>query len=122
LGRADVAADVAVAPGSSRSRSLATCAVVGIDPEPAMLTLAAQAATGQKVANITGVLSGDSALPVLVGLLGERTLAAITIASSIHLMPHQPGTTRDICAAANRKGPRGVVGRLGEPSGSRRCQ
>ena len=62
-----------------------------------MLALAAQAATGQRVANITWVLGGDSDLPALAGLPGEHALAAITITNAIHLMPHQ-----QVFAAARR--------------------
>lgn len=98
LGSADVAADVGCGTGQLTIPLAGHVrAVAGLDPEPAMLALAAQGATGQKVANITWVHGGDGELPALAGLLGERTLAAITIANAIHLMPHQ-----QVFAAARR--------------------
>jgi ubiquinone/menaquinone biosynthesis C-methylase UbiE len=90
LGAGDVAADVGCGTGqltiplAGRLR-----AVVGVDPEPAMLDLARQAATGQGLANITWVLGGDSDLRALGTVLGERALAAVTIANAIHLLPHE---------------------------------
>ena len=90
LGRADVVADVGCGTGQLTIPLAARVrAVAGIDPEPAMLALAAQAAAGEQVANVTWVLGGDRDLPALAGLLGEHALAAVTIANAIHLMPHQ---------------------------------
>lgn len=63
-------------------------AVVGIDPEPDMLALAAQAARDRELTNVTWVLGSDSDLPALSSLVGDRTLAALTIANAIHLLPH----------------------------------
>lgn len=64
-------------------------AVVGTDPEPAMLALAGQAAAAQGVANVTWVLGGDGDLPALRALLGEHALAAVTVANAIHLTGHE---------------------------------
>lgn len=64
-------------------------AVVGMDPEPAMLALARQAATVQGLANVSWLLGSDRDLPALGALLGEHALAAVTIANAIHLMPHE---------------------------------
>jgi SAM-dependent methyltransferase len=98
LGGADVAADVGCGTGQLTVPLAGHVrAMVGIDPEPAMLALAAEAAAGQQAANITWVLGDDSELAALAGLLGERTLAAITIANAIHLMPCQ-----QVFAAARR--------------------
>jgi ubiquinone/menaquinone biosynthesis C-methylase UbiE len=98
LGSADVVADVGCGTGQL-TIPLAACvrAAAGIDPEPAMLALAAQAAAGQQVANVTWILGSDRDLPALAGLLGEHTLAAVTIANAIHLMAHQ-----QVFAAARR--------------------
>ncbi|MGI8448119.1 MAG: class I SAM-dependent methyltransferase [Streptosporangiaceae bacterium] len=88
LGAGDVAADVGCGTGqltialAGRLR-----AVIGMDPEPAMLALASQvAAPGLAV---TWVLGGDSDLPALSALLGGQSLAAVTIANAIHLVPHE---------------------------------
>jgi ubiquinone/menaquinone biosynthesis C-methylase UbiE len=86
----DVAADVGCGTGqlaiplAGRLR-----AVVGVDPEPALLALAGQAATGRGLVNVTWVLGSDSDLPALSALLGEHALAAVTIANAIHLMAHE---------------------------------
>jgi ubiquinone/menaquinone biosynthesis C-methylase UbiE len=90
LDAGDVAADVGCGTGqltiplAGRLR-----AVVGTDPEPAMLALAAQAAAAQGVANVTWVLGGDSDLAALGALLGEHALAAMTVANAIHLVAHE---------------------------------
>jgi ubiquinone/menaquinone biosynthesis C-methylase UbiE len=89
LDAGDVAADVGCGTGqltiplAGRVR-----AIVGMDPEPAMLALAGQAAAGQDVANVTWVLGADGDLPALSALLGEHALAAVTIANAIHLTAH----------------------------------
>lgn len=64
-------------------------AVVGVDPEPDMLALAARAAAGQGVTNVTWVLGDHDALPALAALAGGPVLDAITVANAIHLMPEQ---------------------------------
>ncbi len=90
LGPGDVAADIGCGTGqltiplAGRVR-----AVVGMDPEPAMLALAGQAAAAQDVANATWVLGGDSDLAALSALLGRHALAGLTIANAIHLIAHQ---------------------------------
>jgi ubiquinone/menaquinone biosynthesis C-methylase UbiE len=90
LGSGDVAADLGCGTGQLTIPLAGHArAVVGIDPEPAMLALAAQTASDQQVANVTWVLGADGELPALAGLLGAHTLAALTIANAIHLMPHQ---------------------------------
>jgi SAM-dependent methyltransferase len=61
-------------------------AVVGMDPEPDMLSQASQQAAAHGRANITWLLGADRDLPAIAGLLGEGSLAAITMANSIHLM------------------------------------
>jgi SAM-dependent methyltransferase len=90
LGRGDVVADVGCGTGqltiplAGRVR-----AVAGVDPEPDMLALAAQAARDQSLANVAWVLGGDSDLPALSALLGEHALAEVTVANAIHLMAHE---------------------------------
>ncbi len=64
-------------------------AVVGMDPEPDMLALAARAAAEQGATNVTWVLGSDEALPALATLAGRPVLDAVTVANAIHLMPEQ---------------------------------
>jgi ubiquinone/menaquinone biosynthesis C-methylase UbiE len=86
LGSGDVVADLGCGTGqltlplAGRVR-----AVVGIDPEPDMLTLARQAAADQGVTNVTWVLGSDRDLPALGSLTGDQALAAVTLANAIHL-------------------------------------
>jgi hypothetical protein len=60
-----------------------------MDPEPAMLALAGQAAAAQDVANTTWVLGSDRDLAALSALLGQHALAALTIANAIHLTAYE---------------------------------
>src|SRR5260370_3975017 len=55
-------------------------AVVGMDPEPAMLRRARQAARDADAANVTWVLRADTDLPALRSAFAERSLAAATVA------------------------------------------
>jgi SAM-dependent methyltransferase len=71
-------------PLAARSR-----AVIGMDPEADMLARARDAADQQGCANITWLLGSERDVPALTSLLGERALAAITMANSIHLMDHE---------------------------------
>ena len=64
-------------------------AVIGMDPEPDMLARAKDTAAGHGCTNITWLLGSDRDLPALAGLLGEHTLAAITMANSVHLLDYQ---------------------------------
>jgi ubiquinone/menaquinone biosynthesis C-methylase UbiE len=90
LAAGDVAADVGCGTGQlTIPLARHVRAVVGMDPEPAMLALAGQAAAGQGLANVTWVMGGDSDLPALSALLGEQALTAVTIANAIHLMAHE---------------------------------
>lgn len=63
--------------------------VIGMDPEPDMLALAARAAATQDVRNATWVLGGDGDLPALGGLLGPRSLALTVIGQALHWMRHE---------------------------------
>jgi ubiquinone/menaquinone biosynthesis C-methylase UbiE len=64
-------------------------AVIGMDPEPDMLARAKATAASQGCTNIAWLLGSDRDLPTLTGLLGDRALAAITMANAIHLMDHE---------------------------------
>jgi SAM-dependent methyltransferase len=64
-------------------------AVIGMDPEPDMLAQAKQAALAQGRANIAWLLGSDRELTAIAQLLGQRSLAVITLANSIHLIDHE---------------------------------
>jgi SAM-dependent methyltransferase len=63
-------------------------AVLGVDPEPDMLALAAEAARDRAVGNVSWVLGADTDLPALGALLGRGRLAGLTVATAIHWMDH----------------------------------
>ncbi|HTT53414.1 MAG TPA: class I SAM-dependent methyltransferase [Streptosporangiaceae bacterium] len=86
LGPADVLADVGCGSGQlTIPLARRVRAVAGLDPEPDMLALGRQAASGQGVTNVTWVLGGAADVPALGTLLGGPALAAVTIANAIHL-------------------------------------
>jgi SAM-dependent methyltransferase len=64
-------------------------AVVGMDPEPDMLQRARQAAYERDVRNVTWLIGADSDIPVLRGLLGNNSVAAVTIGQALHWMNRQ---------------------------------
>jgi SAM-dependent methyltransferase len=62
-------------------------AVIGVDPSPDMLSRARREAPGSK--NAVWFLGADTDLPHLANLLGERSVAAITIGQALHWMDHE---------------------------------
>ncbi len=64
-------------------------AVIGVDVEPDMLEHARQAARDANVCNVMWMLGADTDLPALRRLLGDRSVAAVTIAQALHWMNHQ---------------------------------
>src|SRR5688500_15499230 len=64
-------------------------AVVGVDPEPDMLRLAAAAARERGVRTASWMVGFDSDLPALAALLGPGAVAAVTAATAIHWMDHR---------------------------------
>jgi SAM-dependent methyltransferase len=60
--------------------------VAGVDPEPDMLRRGRQAAAGAGVANVSWIVGADTDLPALGALLGERSVAAVTIGQALHWM------------------------------------
>lgn len=70
-------------PISSRVRT-----VLGIDPEPEMLSRAAAEAKREGRANISWMLGSDADLGAIGALLGARSVAAVTIGNAVHLMDH----------------------------------
>jgi SAM-dependent methyltransferase len=63
-------------------------AVVGVDPEPDMLRRARHAARDVNVANVSWMLGGDTDMPGLGRVVGERSIAAVTIGQAAHWMRH----------------------------------
>ncbi len=59
-------------------------AIIGMDPEPDMLSRARQAAAQQAVANVVWILGADTDLERWRQVLGDHALAAVTIADAIH--------------------------------------
>lgn len=64
-------------------------AVLGVDPEPDMLSRARQAAGEADVGNVSWMLGADADMPGLRRLLGDGSVAAVTIAQALHWMRHQ---------------------------------
>ncbi|WP_223291221.1 class I SAM-dependent methyltransferase [Streptomyces avicenniae] len=78
-------------------------AVIGMDPEPAMLRLAAEAGARQGLANVTWVLGADRDVPALGALLdGPRPLAATVIGTALHWM--RPAELFPVLRALTRPG------------------
>jgi SAM-dependent methyltransferase len=89
LGADDVVVDLGCGTGQLTLPLAARVrAVVGVDPEPDMLACARRAAAGQAVANVTWTVGADTDLPALGALLGDRSLAAVTIGQALHWMNH----------------------------------
>ena len=63
-------------------------AMVGVDPEPDMLQRARQAAGEQAVRNVTWVIGADTDVPALRVLLGDSSVAAVTVGQALHWMNH----------------------------------
>ncbi|QKV75610.1 trans-aconitate 2-methyltransferase [Amycolatopsis sp. Hca4] len=61
-------------------------AVLGMDPEPAML---AQARRATAEPNVGWLLGADSDVGALQAVLGPRRLAAVTVAQALHWMDHE---------------------------------
>jgi ubiquinone/menaquinone biosynthesis C-methylase UbiE len=64
-------------------------AVIGVDVEPDMLEHAQQATRDTDVRNVTWMLGADTDIPALRGLLGDRSVGAVTIAQALHWMDHR---------------------------------
>ncbi|RKR89629.1 methyltransferase family protein [Micromonospora pisi] len=61
-------------------------AVVGVDPEPDMLSRARSAADGRGLTNTSWLLGTDTDLPALGALLGAGSVGAVTIGQALHWM------------------------------------
>ena len=90
LGAEDVVLDLGCGTGqlalplAGRVRS-----VIGMDPEPDMLRLAARAAAREGLRNVNWVLGSDTDVPALGALLGRASLGATVIGNALHWMDHE---------------------------------
>lgn len=64
-------------------------AVLGVDPEPDMLRRARQAAGEAGIGNVGWMLGADTDMPGLRRLLGDSSVAVVSIAQALHWMRHE---------------------------------
>ena len=87
LTRDDVVLDLGCGTGQlTRVLAPSARAVLGMDPEPAML---AQARRATEEPNVTWLLGADSDVGALAAVLGPGRLAAVTVAQALHWMDHE---------------------------------
>jgi trans-aconitate methyltransferase len=83
----DVVLDLGCGTGQlTRALAPRVRAVLGMDPEPAMLAQA-RLATGEP--NVGWLLGADSDVGALAAVLGPGRLAAVTVAQALHWMDHE---------------------------------
>jgi trans-aconitate methyltransferase len=63
-------------------------AVVGVDPEPDMLSRARRAAAEQGIGNVSWMLGADTDITALAALLGHQPAGVVTIGQALHWMRH----------------------------------
>lgn len=86
LTRDDVVLDLGCGTGQlTRVLAPRVGAVLGMDPEPAMLDQARRAGTPP---NVSWLLGADSDVGALTPVLGPRRLGAVTVAQALHWMDH----------------------------------
>ncbi|MEV5715902.1 class I SAM-dependent methyltransferase [Amycolatopsis mediterranei] len=87
LTRDDVVLDLGCGTGQlTRALAPRVRAVLGMDPEPAMLAQARQATAEP---NVGWLLGADSDVGALTAALGPGRLAAVTVAQALHWMDHE---------------------------------
>jgi SAM-dependent methyltransferase len=87
LTRADVVVDLGCGTGQlPLPISQRVGAVIGVDPEPDMLTQARRAAEEHAARNLLWVLGSDRNMPALGRVLGQGTVGAVTIGQALHWM------------------------------------
>ncbi|MEU5261299.1 class I SAM-dependent methyltransferase [Amycolatopsis sp. NPDC021455] len=87
LTRDDVVLDLGCGTGQlTRVLAPRVQAVLGMDPEPAML---AQARLATEEPNVSWLLGADSDVGALAAVLGPGRLAAVTVAQALHWMDHE---------------------------------
>ncbi len=90
LGRRDVVVDLGCGTGQlALAMAGRVGAVLGVDPEPDMLRRARQAAGERGVGNASWMLGADTDMPALRRLLGDGSVAVVTIAQALHWMRHE---------------------------------
>ncbi|GHG09473.1 MULTISPECIES: class I SAM-dependent methyltransferase [Amycolatopsis] len=83
----DVVLDLGCGTGQlTRALAPRVGAVLGMDPEPAMLTQGRRATVE---ANVSWLLGADSDVGALAAVLGRGRLAAVTVAQALHWMDHE---------------------------------
>jgi SAM-dependent methyltransferase len=87
LGPGDLVVDLGCGTGQlSRPLANRVGTVIGVDPEPDMLSLARCQAGDEGVSNTVWVLGSDGDVPALAAALGPHSVGAITIAVAVHWM------------------------------------
>lgn len=87
LNPSDIAIDLGCGTGQLTLPLASTVrSVIGVDPEPDMLGLAADAARAGDVRNVSWMLGFESDLATIGGLLLPQSVGAITVATAIHWM------------------------------------
>ncbi len=87
LTRDDLVLDLGCGTGQlTRVLAPRAAAVLGMDPEPAMLAQARQATAAP---NVSWLLGADSDVGALTAALGRGRLAAVTVAQALHWMDHE---------------------------------
>jgi SAM-dependent methyltransferase len=83
----DLAVDLGCGPGQLTFPLAARLrAVIGVDPEPAMLAFARAASTRDGIGNVVWVAGTDADLPALTATLGAGSLGVVTAATALHWM------------------------------------
>ena len=90
VSRNDVAVDIGCGTGQlTIPLAQRTRAVLGVDPETDMLCGAHRRATDAGVHNAAWMLGTEQSVPLLRRLLGERSVAVVTVAQALHWMDHR---------------------------------
>jgi len=91
LDRGDIAVDVGCGTGQlTRPLAARLRAVIGLDPEPDMLTVARRVAAAEGVANVAWTIGGDADLPAVAAAVGPGTVGVVTAAFALHWMSPGP--------------------------------